>query len=81
MAMIRELEGQRRGLYTGAVGYLGQDGGLRLSMAIRMLAIQQDIAEYLVGGGIVADSDPVRETEETRWKAEQLRRLVQGRFA
>lgn len=81
MAMIRELEAQRRGLYTGAVGYLGQDGGLRLSMAIRMLAIQQDIAEYLVGGGIVADSDPVRETEETRWKAEQLRRLVQGRFA
>lgn len=81
MATIRQLEGQRRGLYTGAVGYLGQGGELRLSMAIRMLAIQEHVAEYLVGGGIVADSDPARETEETRWKAEQLRRLVRGRFA
>ncbi len=81
MATIRELEGQRRGLYTGGIGYLGQNGGLRLSMAIRMLAIQGDVGEYLVGGGIVADSDPIRETEETRWKAEQLRRLVRGRFA
>lgn len=81
MTVIRELETHRRGLYTGALGYWGQDGGLRLSMAIRSLTIHQGVAEYFVGGGIVADSDPLRELEETRWKAAQLARLVQGRFS
>jgi anthranilate/para-aminobenzoate synthase component I len=77
MEVIAELEPSRRGLYTGAYGYLGRDGGLVLAMAIRFLEIARDGAcDYFSGGGIVADSDPLREVEETRWKAVQLAALL-----
>jgi anthranilate/para-aminobenzoate synthase component I len=76
MEVIASLEPTRRGLYTGAIGYVGYDGRLELSMAIRTLVIDGAAGEYLTGGGIVADSDPARELEETRWKAAQLERLV-----
>lgn len=69
MELVRELEAERRGLYTGAVGLLRHDGTLELAMAIRTLSVVEGEAHYFAGGGIVADSDPVRETEETRWKA------------
>jgi anthranilate/para-aminobenzoate synthase component I len=73
MQHIARLERQRRGLYTGALGYLAQDGGLRLAMVIRTLTVEEDgHARYLAGGGIVADSQPEREVLETRWKSEQL---------
>ena len=75
MEIIATLEPFRRGLYTGAFGYLGRDGALVLAMAIRTLEIQGDIAQYWTGGGIVADSDPLRELEETHWKAVQLASL------
>jgi anthranilate/para-aminobenzoate synthase component I len=77
MDLIAQLEADRRGLYTGALGYLTRSGGLRLSMAIRTLCIEQERALYFTGGGIVADSSPQQELEETLWKAEQLAQLVQ----
>jgi anthranilate/para-aminobenzoate synthase component I len=72
MELIAELEASRRGLYTGALGFIRHDGGLRLAMAIRTLTARSGEGHYFVGGGIVADSDPERELEETRWKAVQL---------
>jgi anthranilate/para-aminobenzoate synthase component I len=75
MEVIARLEPWRRGLYTGAFGYVGRDGRLELAMAIRTLQLQGDDGAYFTGGGIVADSVPERELEETRWKAAQLARL------
>ncbi|NUP14143.1 MAG: anthranilate synthase component I family protein [Polyangiaceae bacterium] len=73
MEIIAELEPMRRGLYTGGIGYVGRDGSTRLSMAIRTVVLDDDgEGEYLVGGGIVADSIPERELDETRVKAAQL---------
>jgi anthranilate/para-aminobenzoate synthase component I len=72
MEVIAALEAERRGLYTGALGAVFGDGTLRLSMAIRTLTVRDGEGHYFAGGGIVADSDPVRELEETRWKALQL---------
>jgi anthranilate/para-aminobenzoate synthase component I len=69
MEVIAELEANRRGLYTGAFGFLKHDGTLELAMAIRTLTIRGTSAEYFTGGGIVADSVPEREVEETLWKA------------
>ena len=73
MEVIASLEPFRRGLYTGAFGYVGRDGAVVLAMAIRALEIRDGRwARYCTGGGIVADSDPRNELEETRWKAVQL---------
>lgn len=72
MEVIAELEHARRGLYTGGIGYVSHDGGVTLSMAIRTAVLRGDEGEYWSGGGIVADSDPAREVEETRWKAVQI---------
>jgi anthranilate/para-aminobenzoate synthase component I len=69
MGVIAELEPHRRGLYTGAIGFLRADGSVELGMAIRTLTVRDGEAHYHAGGGIVADSDPAREVEETRWKA------------
>jgi anthranilate/para-aminobenzoate synthase component I len=76
MEVIANLEAERRGLYTGALGTLGHDGSLRLSMAIRTLTIAGDVGHYFSGGGIVADSSPEAEVEETLWKARQLGALA-----
>lgn len=79
MEVIASLEPARRGLYTGALGYAGWDGSMRLSMAIRTAVFgPEGVGEYGVGGGIVVDSDPGRELEETRWKSLQLQKLVRG---
>jgi anthranilate/para-aminobenzoate synthase component I len=74
MEIIAKLEPHPRGLYTGAVGYVGRDGALVLAMAIRtaVLSRRSGELEYFTGGGIVAGSDPRRETDETEWKARQL---------
>lgn len=82
MEVIARLESARRGLYTGAIGYAGHDGSMRLAMAIRTLVIGADgRGEYGVGGGIVVDSDPARELEETRWKSLQLQEIIAKRQA
>jgi anthranilate/para-aminobenzoate synthase component I len=83
MEVIARLEPCRRGLYTGAFGYLGRDGSLQLAMAIRTIQLAgleegRRPGEYFAGGGIVADSVPDREFEETRWKAAQIARLSCG---
>jgi anthranilate/para-aminobenzoate synthase component I len=83
MEVIAQLEASRRGAYTGAFGYVARDGSLQLAMAIRTLQIAKVGPErracYFAGGGIVADSIPERELEETRWKASQLSMLSSSR--
>nr|MDQ2647328.1 anthranilate synthase component I family protein [Myxococcota bacterium] len=76
MQLIRELEPHRRGLYTGVFGSIGHDGGLELGMAIRTLVSRGGVGHYFTGGGIVADSVPEREVEETLWKAEGVLRVA-----
>ena len=69
MEIIEELEPTPRGIYTGAIGYIDFCGNIDLSMVIRT-AILKDKKLYLhVGGGIVADSNPDEEYEETMLKA------------
>lgn len=77
MELIARLESERRGLYTGALGFVSHDGGMHLSMAIRTLCRRGELAHYHVGGGIVYDSDVRREVQETQWKAAQLLRLFE----
>ena len=69
MEIIAELEPVGRGVYTGALGYFGFNGESQFSIAIRTVAIEGDRAHFHVGAGIVADSDPEREYEETLHKA------------
>jgi anthranilate/para-aminobenzoate synthase component I len=78
MEVIAELEPVRRGLYTGAFGVLRHDGSLELGMAIRVLTVKDGVGRYYSGGGIVADSVPEREVEETLWKASALVRTTGG---
>ncbi len=72
MEIIDELETTKRSVYTGAIGYIGFDGKADLSMAIRILLMDGDKVYFQVGGGIVADSDPEEEYEETLHKAAAL---------
>lgn len=72
MEIIAELEGRARGFYTGAMGYLGHDGSLDLNILIRTMVTQQDRLSLAAGSGIVADSVPERELEETRAKAKGM---------
>jgi anthranilate/para-aminobenzoate synthase component I len=72
MELIASLEAARRGLYTGALGFITHAGEMTLAMAIRTLTTRGVEGHYFSGGGIVVDSDPEREIEETRWKAQQL---------
>ncbi len=72
MEIIDRLEPVRRGVYSGAIGYLDARGGLDLSVAIRTLLVAGGRAHAHVGGGIVADSDPLAEWRETLDKARPL---------
>ena len=67
--IIAELEGRRRGLYTGAIGYFGFNGISQFSIAIRTVEIADGFARFGVGAGIVADSVPEKEYDETLDKA------------
>jgi anthranilate synthase component 1 len=79
MEIIAELEGVGRGAYTGAIGYLDRSGDMDLNILIRSMARQGDTLRFRTGAGIVADSDPQAELEETRHKARGLlRALGQG---
>ncbi len=69
MQIIDELEPARRGPYTGALGWLGSGGAMELAIAIRCAVISGGELRLHVGGGIVADSTPERELEETEEKA------------
>jgi aminodeoxychorismate synthase component I len=72
MQIIEELEPVRRGPYCGAIGYLAPDGTIRLNIAIRTIIAQGGEFHVPVGGGIVADSDPQAEYEETLVKARAM---------
>jgi anthranilate synthase component I len=78
MQIIAELEGGGRGAYTGSLGYLGRDGQLDLNILIRTMTLTGSALEFRAGAGIVADSDPERELEETRAKARGLLRALGG---
>jgi aminodeoxychorismate synthase component I len=77
MEIIRELEQTPRGIYCGAIGWLGHNGESSLSIAIRTLIRSGDELVYQVGAGIVADSDPEKEYEETLHKAAGIRLAVE----
>jgi anthranilate synthase component 1 len=72
MEIIEELEGSRRGPYAGAVGYVGFDGNMDTCITIRTILIRGERAYLQAGAGIVADSDPAREWQETLHKASAL---------
>lgn len=72
MEIIDELEPTRRGVYAGAVGYFGFSGNMDTGIAIRTIVIDRGIAHVQAGAGIVADSVPAREYEETLNKAAAL---------
>jgi anthranilate synthase component 1 len=76
MEIIAELEQGPRGAYTGSFGYLNRDGSLDLNILIRTIVRSGDRVTLRAGGGIVADSDPEAELEETRAKAEGLLRAI-----
>jgi len=69
---IAEIEGEPRGVYGGAVGFLGFDGDLESAIAIRTVTLSQGVLSLQVGAGVVAESDPVREYEETMHKGRAL---------
>jgi len=72
MEIIDECETARRGLSMGAIGYFSFDGAVDLSVAIRTMVVREGTARFNVGGGIVAESDPVSEYEESLLKARAL---------
>ncbi|SHJ66211.1 anthranilate synthase, component I [Geosporobacter subterraneus DSM 17957] len=72
MEIIDELEPRKRGLYAGAVGYFGFNGNMDMCIAIRTILFKEDTAYIQAGAGIVADSEPEKEYEETLRKAEAL---------
>jgi anthranilate synthase component 1 len=77
MEIIDELEPERRGVYAGAVGYLGFDGNMDLAIAIRTAVVKDGLLHVQAGAGIVADSDPLAEWQETRSKARAILRAAE----
>jgi anthranilate synthase component 1 len=76
MEIIEAMEPCRRGVYGGAVGYVDFSGNLDTCIALRTLVVKDGMAYIQAGGGIVADSDPTREREESINKASALIRAV-----
>src|SRR5512147_2654063 len=77
MEIIDELEPTKRGPYAGAVGYFGFSGNMDTCITIRTLVIKGGIAYIQAGGGVVADSDPASEYQETVNKAKAMMRAVE----
>ncbi|WP_425063600.1 aminodeoxychorismate synthase component I [Pyruvatibacter mobilis] len=78
MEIIRELEPHPRGAYCGALGFIGLSGAMDMSIPIRTLTVSGETITYHAGGGIVADSDPQAEYDETLTKASAMRRALTG---
>lgn len=76
MQIIRELETEARYAYTGSMGYINHDGSLDLNILIRSFLLQGSQLQFCAGAGIVADSQPEQELEETRAKAKGLLRAL-----
>ncbi|RJQ25298.1 MAG: anthranilate synthase component I [Peptococcaceae bacterium] len=78
MEIIDEMEPTRRGIYAGAIGYLGFGGNMDTAITIRTVLLHEGYAYVQAGAGIVADSDPQREYQETVNKARALLNTLQG---
>jgi anthranilate synthase component 1 len=77
MQILSALEPTRRDLYAGAVGYIDFAGNLDFCIAIRTITLQDGVARVQAGAGIVADSNPAAEYEETRDKARALLQAIE----
>ena len=77
MEIIDELEPVKRGIYAGAVGYLGFNGDMDLAIAIRTAIVKDGQLHVQAGAGIVADSDPSSEWQETENKARAVLRAAE----
>jgi anthranilate synthase component 1 len=83
MEIINELESIKRGVYSGAVGYIGFDGDMNVAIAIRTAVIKNQTLFVQAGAGIVSDSIPMNEWVETQNKAKAILKaaeLVQARI-
>lgn len=78
MEIIAELEGMARGAYTGSLGYLNRDGSMDFNILIRSLEVRGQTVSLRAGAGIVADSVPERELEESRAKARGVLNALSG---
>lgn len=78
MQLIRDVEKQRRGTYGGAVGYLTGEGDLDTCIVIRSAYVENGIAQVQAGAGVVFDSDPQSEADETRGKAQAVISAIQA---
>ena len=76
--LIREVEGKRRGSYGGAVGYLTGDGEMDTCIVIRSAFVKHGIAHVQAGAGVVYDSDPQSEANETKQKAQAVINAIQN---
>ncbi|WP_256645375.1 aminodeoxychorismate synthase component I [Thermomonas paludicola] len=76
MQIIAELEGEGRGAYTGAMGWLNLDGDMDTNILIRSAEVEGSALRFRTGAGIVIDSDPQRELDETRAKARGMLRAL-----
>lgn len=78
MEILAGLEREERGVYTGAVGYIGDDGSLVLNLAIRTIIAGEGVLRFNAGGGITWDSDPAAEYDEMMAKTEVIRSVLGG---
>jgi anthranilate synthase component 1 len=76
MEIIAELERDRRGTYAGAVGYFDMSGNLDTAITLRTMVMKDGVAHVQAGGGIVYDSDPPTEYQETLNKAQAMMRSI-----
>jgi anthranilate synthase component 1 len=77
MEIIEELEHDRRAIYAGAVGYFSASGAMDTCIALRTAVVKDGVMYVQAGGGVVADSDPEAEYQESRNKAQALIRAAQ----
>jgi anthranilate synthase component 1 len=77
MEIIDELEPVKRGVYAGAVGYLGFHGNMDVAIALRTAVVKDGMLHVQAGGGVVADSEPAAEWQETQSKAKALLRAAE----
>ncbi|NND00412.1 MAG: aminodeoxychorismate synthase component I, partial [Gammaproteobacteria bacterium] len=78
MQIIEELEPHRRGLYCGAMGYVGVDGSLETNIAIRTIVVKDGVARFSAGGGLVIDSGVAEEYQEIIDKARMMTQALTG---
>ena len=78
MEIIDEVEPVKRNIYGGAVGYLGWNNNMDMAIAIRTAVVKDNVLHVQAGGGVVADSDPQMEWEETMNKARAISRAAES---